>query len=109
MLAGVALLVGAAVGYFYLFTVKDNQPTLLADLKLGFQRRGEPDFRKQDTLAHSRQDKPRHLDLECTEPTTSSTGTATRTAAAYAPATGRKTPPGYAASPIEFPIFNGDR
>ncbi len=38
----------------YLFTVKGNQPTLLEDLRLSFQGRGEPDFREPPTLAHGR-------------------------------------------------------
>lgn len=38
----------------YLFTVKANQPTLLADLQLAFAKRGEPDFREPPTLAHGR-------------------------------------------------------
>jgi predicted transposase YbfD/YdcC len=38
----------------YLFTVKENQPTLLADIRLHFQGRGEPDFREPFTLQHGR-------------------------------------------------------
>ncbi|MEY2875600.1 MAG: hypothetical protein RLZZ373_2971 [Pseudomonadota bacterium] len=38
----------------YVFTVKDNQPTLLADLRLMFEGRGQPDFREPPTLAHGR-------------------------------------------------------
>lgn len=38
----------------YLFTVKANQPTLLADLELGFAHRGAPDFCESSTLAHGR-------------------------------------------------------
>lgn len=38
----------------YLFTVKANQPTLLADLELAFAQRGEPHFREPPTLAHGR-------------------------------------------------------
>ncbi len=38
----------------YLFTVKDNQPTLLADIRLLFEARGEPDFREPFTLEHGR-------------------------------------------------------
>ena len=38
----------------YLFTVKDNQPTLLADIRLLFEGRGEPDFRQPFTLEHGR-------------------------------------------------------
>ena len=38
----------------YLFTVKDNQPILLADIRLLFEDRGEPDFREPFTLEHGR-------------------------------------------------------
>lgn len=38
----------------YLFTVKDNQPTLLADIRLLFEGRGEPDFREPFTLEQGR-------------------------------------------------------
>jgi predicted transposase YbfD/YdcC len=38
----------------YVFTVKDNQPTLHADIRLIFQGRGQPDFREPPTLAHGR-------------------------------------------------------
>jgi predicted transposase YbfD/YdcC len=38
----------------YLFTVKDNQPTLLADIRLLFQARGEPQFREPLALEHGR-------------------------------------------------------
>jgi predicted transposase YbfD/YdcC len=38
----------------YLFTVKDNQPILLADIRLLFEDRGEPDFREPLTLEHGR-------------------------------------------------------
>jgi predicted transposase YbfD/YdcC len=38
----------------YLFTVKDNQPILLADIRLLFEDRGEPDFREPLALAHGR-------------------------------------------------------
>jgi predicted transposase YbfD/YdcC len=38
----------------YLFTAKDNQPTLLADIRLFFENRGDPDFREPLTLAHGR-------------------------------------------------------
>ncbi len=41
-------------GAHYLFTVKDNQPTLLADIRLLFEGRGEPDFREPLTLEHGR-------------------------------------------------------
>ena len=37
-----------------MFTVKDNQPTLLADIRLCFERRAQPDFREPPTLAHGR-------------------------------------------------------
>jgi predicted transposase YbfD/YdcC len=38
----------------YLFTVKGNQPTLLADIQLAFESRGQPDFAEQVTMAHGR-------------------------------------------------------
>ncbi len=38
----------------YLFTAKDNQPTLLADIRLFFEQRGEPDFCQPFTLEHGR-------------------------------------------------------
>ena len=38
----------------YLFTVKNNQPTLLADIRRFFQDRGRPDFREPPTLVHGR-------------------------------------------------------
>ena len=38
----------------YLFTAKDNQPTLLDDIRLLFAPRGEPDFREPFTLEHGR-------------------------------------------------------
>ncbi len=38
----------------YLFTVKDNQPTLLTDIRLLFEQRGEPDFREPLALEHGR-------------------------------------------------------
>lgn len=38
----------------YVFTVKDNQPTLLADIRLIFEARAQPDFRESLTLAHGR-------------------------------------------------------
>jgi predicted transposase YbfD/YdcC len=41
-------------GAHYLFTAKDNQPTLLADICLFFEERGEPDFREPLTLDHGR-------------------------------------------------------
>lgn len=41
-------------GAHYLFTVKDNQPTLLADIRLLFEGRGEPDFREPFALDHGR-------------------------------------------------------
>lgn len=37
-----------------MFTVKGNQPQLLADLRLGFEQRGEPHFQEPYTLAHGR-------------------------------------------------------
>ena len=41
-------------GAHYLFTAKDNQPTLLADIRLFFESRKQPDFREDPTLAHGR-------------------------------------------------------
>ena len=41
-------------GAFYVFTVKGNQPNLLADLELLFKDRGEPDFREGPDLEHGR-------------------------------------------------------
>ena len=41
-------------GAHYLFTAKDNQPTLLADIRLFFENRGEPDFCEPLTLEHGR-------------------------------------------------------
>ena len=38
----------------YHFTVKGNQPKLLADVSLFFEDRGQPDFVEQTTLAHGR-------------------------------------------------------
>ena len=38
----------------YVFTVKDNQPTLLADIRLIFEGRAQPDFSEPLTLAHGR-------------------------------------------------------
>ena len=38
----------------YLFTAKDNQPTLSADIRLIFNDRGQPDFREPLTLEHGR-------------------------------------------------------
>jgi predicted transposase YbfD/YdcC len=38
----------------YVFTVKDNQPTLHADIRLIFEGRGRPDFCEPPTLAHGR-------------------------------------------------------
>ena len=37
-----------------MFTAKGNQPTLLDDLRLFFDRRGEPDFREPLSLQHGR-------------------------------------------------------
>jgi hypothetical protein len=36
------------------FTVKDHQPTLHADIRLFFEGRAQPDFREPPTLAHRR-------------------------------------------------------
>jgi hypothetical protein len=38
----------------YVFSVKDNQPTLHADIRLIFAGRGQPDFREPPSLAHGR-------------------------------------------------------
>ena len=38
----------------YVFTVKDNQPTLRDDIRLFFEGRGKPDFTEPLTLAHGR-------------------------------------------------------
>ena len=38
----------------YVFTVKDNQPTLLADLRLAFAQRGAPAFEHGPEYAHGR-------------------------------------------------------
>ncbi|WPL16722.1 Transposase [Thiorhodovibrio winogradskyi] len=41
-------------GAHYVFIAKENQPTLVADIRLLFQARGEPDFRESSDLAHGR-------------------------------------------------------
>jgi predicted transposase YbfD/YdcC len=41
-------------GAHYVFTIKANQPTLLADVALIFQDRGAPDFQEPVTLSHGR-------------------------------------------------------
>ncbi|MCY4029197.1 MAG: ISAs1 family transposase [Acidobacteria bacterium] len=41
-------------GAHFLFTAKDNQPTLLDDLRACFDNRGEPDFREPARLEHGR-------------------------------------------------------
>lgn len=38
----------------YVFTVKNNQPSLCADLRLAFEDRGQPDFHQPPTLEHGR-------------------------------------------------------
>ena len=38
----------------YVFTVKDNQPTLRENIRLSFEGRGRPDFSEPLTLAHGR-------------------------------------------------------
>ncbi len=38
----------------YLFTAKDNQPNLLADIRTHFEHRGQAHFRESVTLAHGR-------------------------------------------------------
>jgi predicted transposase YbfD/YdcC len=41
-------------GAHYLFIAKDNQPTVLEDIRLFFQNRAEPDFRQPLELQHGR-------------------------------------------------------
>ncbi|NEX23957.1 ISAs1 family transposase, partial [Thiorhodococcus mannitoliphagus] len=41
-------------GAHFLFTAKDNQPTLSADIRLHFAERGEADFREPPSLQHGR-------------------------------------------------------
>ena len=41
-------------GAHYLFPVKDNQSTLLANSRLFFEQRGQPDFREPPRLLHGR-------------------------------------------------------
>ena len=41
-------------GAHYVFTVKDNQPTLHADIRMIFAGRGQPDFGEPPTLAQGR-------------------------------------------------------
>ncbi len=38
----------------FVFTVKNNQPTLLEDIRLFFEDRGEPDFSEPTALVHGR-------------------------------------------------------
>ena len=38
----------------YVFTVKDNQPTLREDIRLIFESRGQPEFSEPPTLTHGR-------------------------------------------------------
>lgn len=38
----------------YVFTVKDNQPTLAEDIRLAFEHRQAPDYCEPSTLAHGR-------------------------------------------------------
>ncbi len=52
-------------GAFYVFTVKGNQPNLLADLELLFRDRGEPDFREGPDLEHGRIEE--RMDLHRTQ------------------------------------------
>ncbi|SDW49246.1 hypothetical protein SAMN05421783_104243 [Thiocapsa roseopersicina] len=48
----------AARGAHDVFTVKDNQPNLQADLRLFFEEgRNQPDFREPPTLGHGRIEK----------------------------------------------------
>jgi predicted transposase YbfD/YdcC len=46
-----------ARGAHYLFTVKANQKTLLADLEVLFARRGKPDFQEEFQLVHGRMER----------------------------------------------------
>ena len=41
-------------GAHFVFTAKANQPTLLDDIRLFFDNRGEPDFREPPALEHGR-------------------------------------------------------
>ena len=41
----------------YVFTVKDNQPTLRAAIRLIFEERGQPDFSEPPTLVHARSEQ----------------------------------------------------
>ncbi|MBK1725241.1 ISAs1 family transposase [Thiocystis violacea] len=41
-------------GAHYVFIAKDNQPTLIADIRLHFAERGEADFREPLNLEHGR-------------------------------------------------------
>jgi predicted transposase YbfD/YdcC len=41
----------------YVFTVKDNQPSLLQAIRLLFEQRREPDFREPHTLEHGRMEQ----------------------------------------------------
>ena len=41
-------------GAHFVFTAKGNQPTLLDDLRVFFENRGEPDFREPPALEHGR-------------------------------------------------------
>ena len=43
-----------ARGAHFVFTAKGNQPTLLDDLRVFFENRGEPDFREPFSLQHGR-------------------------------------------------------
>ena len=43
-----------ARGAHFVFTAKGNQPTLLDDLRVFFENRGEPDFREPPALEHGR-------------------------------------------------------
>ena len=43
-----------ARGAHFVFTAKGNQPTLLDDIRLFFEHRGEPDFREPPALEHGR-------------------------------------------------------
>lgn len=52
----------------YVFTVKDNQPTLREAIRVLFTERGQPDFQESPTLAPRPHRTTLHLDLHPPEP-----------------------------------------